>query len=240
MQTVKAWAHANNFEYRFFDDSFFNYAPEWYRQKVNHQICPVTDLARLIVAKNFLSEGYERTIWIDADVLIFAPSKLIIDVKTDFAMCYEIWIYKETNGRWASFNRINNSIAVFTRNSIHLDFFIDACLRIAHQKSSVGKLDVGTAFFSHLGSVLPFPLLMNNGIFSPTIITEIAAGGGPYLSEYARNLKVPVACANFCASLAGTGDPDPAQHERIYEAAIANCMATQGDVINRLIPSPST
>ena len=238
MQTVKSWAQINDFEYRFFDDKFFDYAPEWFRQRAKNQICPVTDLARLIVAKEFLSKGFERTIWIDADVLVFAPSLLTIDVKADFALCHETWIFNGPSGELAARSRVNNSIAVFTKDSIHLDFFIDACLRIAYQKKSIGKLEVGTAFFSQLRAILPFPLLMNVGIFGPAIVADIAAEGGPYLKEYGRHLKSSIACANFCASLAVANDHQAAQLQNMYEAAVTKCLETQGAAINRFVHVP--
>jgi hypothetical protein len=221
-----------------FGQSIFDYAPEWFRKRANHQICPVTDLARLIVAKEFFSKGFERTIWIDADVLVFAPSQLKIEVKADFALCHETWIFKSPNGELAARSRVNNSIAVFTKGSIHLDFFIDACLRIAYQKTSIGKLDVGTVFFSQLRAILPFPLLKNVGIFGPAIVADIAAEGGPYLKEYARHLKSSIACANFCASLAVANDHQAAQLQNMYEAAVTKCLATQGAAINRFVHVP--
>lgn len=38
--------------------------------------------------------------------------------------------------------RVNNSVAVFCAGSLHLDFFIDACVRIARQREVVGKLEM--------------------------------------------------------------------------------------------------
>jgi hypothetical protein len=80
MGTVRAWADQQGFDYRFYDDGFFEYAPQWFRDKAQHGICPVTDLARLVVARELLAQGYERTVWVDADLLVFAPEQLRLDL----------------------------------------------------------------------------------------------------------------------------------------------------------------
>ena len=47
MKTVRGWAADRGFDYQFFDDRFFEYAPDWYREKVKHHRLLVGDLARL-------------------------------------------------------------------------------------------------------------------------------------------------------------------------------------------------
>ena len=63
MASVEEWAAQTGADYRFLDDSFLEYAPEWHREKTENDIYLVSDLARLKVAGALLAEGYERTIW---------------------------------------------------------------------------------------------------------------------------------------------------------------------------------
>ena len=233
LHSVKDWAVRNRFEYRLFDDDFFTYAPDWFRQRAGHQICPVTDLARLVAARELLAEGFDRTVWVDADVLVFAPHRLVIDTPTGFALCQEVWPYTDPNGRRGVSRRVNNCVAVFQRGTVHLDFLIDAALRIADSKTSLGKLDVGTVFLTQLRAILPFELFLNVGTFGPAIVAELASGAGPHLREYAGALTHPLACGNFCASLAGADGASTVPG--IYETATARCLATNGSVINNLI-----
>ena len=235
MRTVREWASESGYEYRLFDDEFFSFAPDWFRQRADHQICPVTDLARLVAAKNFLAQDFDRAIWVDADVVVFAPDKLVVDTSSGFTLCHEVWPYTDPTGRSGVSKRVNNCIAAFQKGTIHLDFLIDACLRIAHNKTKLGKLDVGTAFLTQLRGILPFPLLMNVGSFGPAILADIAVGDGPRLRDYAEALPLPLACANLCASLAGANGTGMAGHERIYEAATSRCIETRGAVVNRLV-----
>ena len=73
MDGVRHWSAAKSFDYRFIDDQFFDLLPADYRKKAEGRLPVLSDLARLIMARNLILEGYEKTIWIDADVLIFDP-----------------------------------------------------------------------------------------------------------------------------------------------------------------------
>ena len=234
MQTVKAWADSNQFDYQTFDDSFFEYVPEWFRNKTNNEICPITDLARLIVAKQFLSEGYERAIWIDADMLVFEPEKLVVNIERDFLFCHEIWLLKDAANALHVSHRVNNSFTVFCRNNVHLDFFIDACLRIGKQKITIGKLDIGTNFLSKLRNILPFPLMENVGILSPALMREIVLEEPLGIIEYAQNLISPIACGNLCASLKGRDIQGVIADDSLYTNVINALLSTRGDIINGL------
>lgn len=233
MQTVRDWAAASSHDYRFIDDRLFDYVPAWYREKAGPQICPVTDLARLMVARELLDEGYDNAVWVDADMLVFAPESLLVNIEKDFAFCHEIWLQPDAAGLPTCTHRVNNSITVFARNNTHLEFFIDACQRIARHKPGLGKLDVGTRFLTQLRGVLPFPLIANVGMFSPAVMADIAGGEDQFLRHYARHLMSPLACANLCGSLLGTQVAGVASDDRFYEAVVDRCLRTRGEVINR-------
>jgi hypothetical protein len=233
MQSVKVWADLNAFDYRFYDDVFFEYAPDWFRDKANHEICPITDLARLVAAKQLLSEGYQRTIWVDADMLVFDPSNLSIDLHQDFTFCHEIWLYTDSNDGNQIIHRVNNSMTVFCANNVHLDFFIDAALRIGKYSTSIGKLDIGTNFLSTLRSILPFPLLENVGILSPVLMNEIYLDKPNRLLNYAHALRLPLACANLCASLQNQNIQGVFVDSAIYDNVVKRLLVTQGNVINQ-------
>ncbi len=230
METVRSWARAKGYDYQFIDDRIFEFAPPWFRAKAGQEICPVVDLARLVLAKQLLAQGYERTVWVDADVLVFAPERLDVSIANDFAFCHEVWTKPGAGGVVECDKKINNSITVFAKNNVHLDFFIDACQRIAYNQAQLGKLDVGTRFLSQLGQILPIPLLTNVGMFSPCLMRDIANGTETYLKGCAQHLPAPLACANLCASLLGIGShmsPD------LYDAVVDKCLRTGGGVVNQ-------
>lgn len=232
MTTVKAWAQTQGFDYRFYDDSFFDRAPDWFRSKARQEVCPVTDLARLVVAKELMAEGYGRTIWVDADMLVFDPDALKVAPKRDFMLCHELWLYTDPKGERRVSHRVNNSIAAFCADSLHLDFFIDACLRIGHQRETIGKLDVGTHFLSQLRQILPFPLLGNVGMLSPAFIAELAAGKPARVIEYVQALPSPLASVNLCGSLQGLNIQGVVADEAMFDAVVDRLLVSRGGVLN--------
>ena len=232
MQSVRAWAAANGFDYHFVDDRLFDYAPRWYRDKAEH-LCPITDLARLKLARELLDQGVERTIWVDADILVFAPEALQIDVRSGFAYTHEVWAWMNEAGQPAFQHRVNNSVSVFVRGNVYLDFFIDACEANGRASARIGKLDASTRFLTSLRQILSYPLLFNVGMLSPDLMLDIARGQSRVLPTYAGQLQAPIACANLCGSLA-SGDAAG------YAAVIERCLATRGSVVNRWRQTPST
>ncbi|MFG6428376.1 hypothetical protein [Roseateles sp. LYH14W] len=234
MATVKAWAQAQGFDYRFYDDAFLARAPDWFRAKAQHAICPVTDLARLVVAKELLAEGWQRSIWVDADMLVFDPDALQITAESGFALCHELWLFTDPTGTRRVIHRVNNSVAVFCAGSLHLDFFIDACARIGRQREVVGKLDVGTNFFSQLRQILPFPLLDNVGLLSPAFMAEIVAAQPVAVAEYMRALPAPLASVNLCGSLQGQTLQGVVAEEGLFEAVVERLLGSGGEVLNGL------
>jgi hypothetical protein len=239
MDTVRAWARAQGFDYRFYDDDFLTRAPDWFRAKAQHAICPVTDLARLVVAKELLAEGWQRTVWVDADMLVFDPDALQITAQQGFALCHELWLVTDpTDPRGARriSHRVNNSMAVFCAGSLHLDFFIDACVRIARQREVVGKLDVGTNFLSQLRQILPFPLLDKVGMLSPVFLAEIVSGQPVGVAEYMRALPAALASVNLCGSLQGQNVQGVVAQDALFEGAIERLLVNRGEVLNRLRP----
>ncbi|MGQ0801444.1 MAG: hypothetical protein ACT4NL_15205 [Pseudomarimonas sp.] len=233
MHTVEAWARSRGFEYRFVDDRLFDYVPDWFKEKCRPHLCPITDLARLKLARELLQEGFERTVWVDADMLIVAPERLSVDVGSQFAYCHEVWTYADETGQATISHRVNNSISVFVKGNAYLDFFIDACEQTARSLTQMGKLDASTRFLTELHAILPFPILFNVGIVSPALMADIVNGSAHFLPIYAQQLRAPIAAANLCASLQDQAFRGVAMDSRCYEVVIDRCLQSQGMVVNR-------
>jgi len=233
MGTVHEWAGAKGFDYRFFDDTFLDLAPAWLRERCAGEICPVTDVARLVMARRLLDAGYQRAVWVDADMLIFTPDSLPVDAIDGYALVLELWPYVDAQGNLQCEKRINNSVMVFAQGHPQLDFFIDSCLKIASGRAGIGKFDLGTSFFTRLGQLVPLPLLPNIGMFSPVLMNAIANGHDALLSQYAAHLSAPLVAANLCNSIAGELVQGSTAEYAAYEAVVEKCRATRGDVVNR-------
>lgn len=228
MASVKDWATLRGHDYCFTGDDFLGLAPDWYRAKAGSELCPVTDLCRLIRARQLLAGEHDLAIWIDADLLVFQPEALHLALDEGYAFTHEVWIAPDPAGRVTASHRVNNSIAMFARRQPQLDFFIDACLRIARAQPVLGKLDVGTRFLGNLRRVLPFPLIEGVATLSPLLMHGIAQGATRHSALLAREHAHPIAGANLCGSLE-LRNPGSAD-DSLYDRVIERLLAGRGDV----------
>jgi hypothetical protein len=226
MKSVRSWADLSSFDYQFIDDRLLTYVPDWYRAKARNDICPVADLARLNLAKEFLNQGYDQTIWVDADALIFAPSQFAPALEEDYAFCQEVWVVPGPNGHPTGSDRVNNSVTIFKKGNAFLDFYIHACQFLAAGMSKLGTLDVGTTFLTDVGAISPF------------ILVDIATGQEDYLQSYMRQIKSPLHAANLCSSFRNKTVGGILINDQLYEKAVDKCLKTKGECANRFFQRP--
>jgi hypothetical protein len=234
LASVREWAEARAYHYVFVGDELFDLVPAWYRERVGGQILPITDLARLELAARFLAEGYERAVWIDADVLVFDPQRFEINVNNSFTFSREVCLYLEDG--WCIERGVNNSVAVFQRENTFLPFYIECCKRIVRQKDGViSPVDVGPVFLTNLYKMMPFPLVTTVGLFTPPILDDLVEGRTAFIRTYAEACRNPLYAANLCHSL---GDPSRLQvpvPEALFAAAVERLIVSKGALINQLL-----
>jgi hypothetical protein len=252
MRTVECWAALKGYDYVFIDDRLFDYVPSWYREKVNGQVQLVSDLARLELAKELLSSGYERTIWMDADLVVFDAESFDITIREEYAFCREIWLeklevlralrYGLTSLSWPrrvqALFRVNNAATVFTKANSMLDFYIHACkLLVKNRRGAIPKQEVGTFFLTRLYESLHFPLLTDIALFSPLVMHDIAHGRGDYVKLYIEEFGSAVRAANLCASYSGEKYNGLRMSDRLYGLVLDRLMETKGAVVNSHLDS---
>lgn len=246
LASARGWAEARGFAYRFLDDRFFERAPAWYRERAGHHPLPVSDLARLNVARELLDEGWERTVWVDADVLVFDPARFDVDVASPFAFSPEFWVrpalprpWRPLAGPVAVGRRVNNSVTVFGRGSEEeLERFVartEAAVR--DQTGEVHPVSAGTRWLTRLHRKEGLPLLAHNGTFSPRTLRDLVEGGSWALRALARAHGVRLGAANLCGGLVGDGGWSPRPVPPTWlERAVDVLLETSGDVVNRFVP----
>src|SRR5882757_9356511 len=116
MKSVREWAEAKGFAYRFWDDRFFDFVPRELYPRASVNKCVLTDYARLIAAKQLLSEGWDRAVWLDRTVL----------------------------GRPQFRLTVNNSVSVFCKNETIIDFYLEAAGAILRSDRPLTLLSIGT------------------------------------------------------------------------------------------------
>ncbi len=197
--SVRAWAAARGFDYRFVGDALFEALPDWYRRKTRERPMVAADLGRLLLASELLGD-WERVVWLDADVLVWDPAALELPA-VPYAFGREVWVHPR-DGRLRAHKKVHNALCLFTRGNPFLDFYIHACESLVARAPDPPPHLVGPRLLAPLHNLLQFPLVESVGSLSPFVLRDLADGGGPALELHRRASPV-LAAANLCASLVG-------------------------------------
>ncbi|HEV8503534.1 MAG TPA: hypothetical protein VGR63_18320 [Casimicrobiaceae bacterium] len=226
MRSVADWARGQQYEYRFIDDRLFDRLPDWYRRGAGHNILVLANLARLVVARDLLDDGYDRTIWVDADILVFDDA-FRIEIERDFAFCYEVWVWTE-GGRTLKQAGVNNSVSVFVRDNAFLDFAIWAHEDVVRRGKHLLAHGTSTRLLSSLYKAVPFPLLTSVGMLSPDVARDVRDGDNRLAAEYAVLHARPIRAINLCASLCGEAIGGRTLDDDDYAAIVDAIVASRG------------
>ena len=237
MQSVTQWARVQQFEYRFIDDRLFDYVPPWYRQAAGANIQVITNLARLAVARELLAEGYERTIWVDADIVVFDTSAFRVEITHDFAFCYEVWLTLEA-GETHKQSAVNNSVSVFVRGNAFLDFCIWAHEDLVRRGTQILAHGTSTRLLSALYTTVPFPLLTNVGMLSPAVAQDMRDGSVRLAQEYAALHARPIHAINLCGSMCGKLLDGRVLDDGDYDMLVGAMLASRGTMFRREVVTP--
>ncbi len=201
LESVQGWAALKGWDYRFEGDEFLGRVPGWYRENAGGRLPVISDLARLLFIRDLLDEGYARVIWLDADLLVFDPAGLDVEVAEEFAFGRENWVQADGKGGLRLYRNVHNAISVFAKGNSFLDFYIYACRSVVGRLRGGGPNQVvGPKLLTSLHNTLGFSLIESVGAFSPLVLGDIATGGGPALDLLKGEQKETLRAANLCAS----------------------------------------
>lgn len=202
LASVRRWAASRGYDYVFVGDELFDKVPPWYLEKTAGRLPVATDYARLVLLHEALEQGgAERAIWLDADVLVFDPA-LALDFDDSCAFGQELWVQDE-GGVLRARRNVHNAVCAFTRGCAVLPFLQRTVLSIIRRAdpARIAPQMVGPKLLGALHSLADFALLPQLGAFSPLVLRDLAAGGGPALDLLRARSAVPPQAANLCASL---------------------------------------
>lgn len=234
LESVRAWAATSGYEYEFVDDRFFDYAPDWVRQRCGKHVLPITDVARMRVLRERLEQGWDRVVWIDADVLVFAPELFVLDDSAPYALCEELWLRVNAAQEIVTEEKVNNAVMLLTRHQPMLAFWIFAVEEILRTLAphEIGPLTASTLFFTDLARIMPLRVLHNVGLLSPPVVRDIARGGGAIANAWARAFGHPIGAANLCASLQDQFSAGAQVGAAELQQCVDVLLRTRGAVIN--------
>ena len=191
LTSVESWAAQANYSYRFIGDELFDQVPDWYMRKVAGRMPIASDLGRLLWIKNLLDEGEADTVvWLDADVLVFAPALLKIAPVSSCVFGQELWIQKNLSkrsaksgekprrqkGNWQARKNVHNALAAFRKGCPMLPFLIEVIQRMMHRVDAnfIAPQMMGPKLLSNLHNLADFELMPSVGALSPEVILNLA------------------------------------------------------------------
>jgi hypothetical protein len=217
LASVRHWAALKNFEYRFIGDELFEPLDSTFLAKVSGQIVIATDLARLLWLRDCLNQGFERVIWLDADVLVFHPQALE-PLDAACAVGREVWIQATDRGRLKAFRKVHNAFLMFRRNSAFLDFYIETAQRLVmHNNAGMPPQFIGPKLLTALHNVVQLPVQEDVGMLSPLLIEELLNEAGDALALLQRKSSHRLCAANLCSSSVSDGRLSDAQMTRLID-----------------------
>ena len=201
LDSVRAWATANRFEYRYLEDELFDFIDPQLVNKTIGQPVITSDLARLRWCQSVLNEGYRRVVWLDADNLIFYPEKFVLP-EDDFAVGREVWVQQDNQGNCKVYKKVHNACLTFCQGNSFLDFYADSAERLLRLNTGgMPPQFIGPKLLTALHNIVQCPVIENAAMFSPLLMQEMLNKRSEAFKLFVKSsLQMPVV-ANLCASL---------------------------------------
>jgi hypothetical protein len=234
LASAKAWAQQNGFDHLMTDDRAFELCGPDYLAAVGDNKISMSNLFRLELIRAAHREGYERAIWMDADMFVFAPAQLRIPTVDRITFAKETWVRPE-GPEWVVQPSLNNSFIVCPPGDPDLDFIIEATRHRARRHPVRSNLEVGVDLIRGLNQFLRFPLLLNVGMLSNHVLLAMARGDDEVMNYQARCHGTPIYAANLC----GNARCNPPSPEADTLRVMDMLETTGGGVLNDRLPKPA-
>jgi len=220
LESVRDWCAKSRYDYRFMGDELFDCVPESLLVKTNKQRVVATDLARLQILQQALSEGYKTVVWLDADFLIFDATAFVIP-DLDYAVGREVWVQHDRQGKLKVFRKVHNAFLMFGADNSFLDFYIDTAKRLLSlNHGTMPPQYIGPKLLTALHNVAILPVLESAGMLSPLVCKDIIRGGGAALDLFIEHSSQSVAAANLCISSCERNEVAASEMEQVIDALL--------------------
>jgi hypothetical protein len=217
LQSVRHWCGLHGFDYRFLGDELFEPLSAELRQKTRKQPVIASDLARLYQIHRALEQGYQCVIWCDADILVFAPQRLI-PLDAPYALGREVWIQHDQQQKLKCYRKVHNAFLMFRRGNAFLDFYLNSAERLLHlNRGGMPAQFIGPKLLTALDNIVQCPVQENAGMLSPLVIGDIYQGQGLALDRFIQQSPMPIAAANLSSSLYNHHSGPPALMQTVIE-----------------------
>ena len=187
LATVRDWA--GHYEHI---DELLDLAPGWVHDAAGDSLLPVTDVARLELLRLRLDEGWDRVVWMDADVCVFDPTALDVEIDAVVAVCVERWVTGAPGGGLQAAPCVNNA-ALSVR-------WVDALLEATLDRVRAGDVrarSLGPDLLTRMHRAAPFGEIVGVSVASPHVVRGVDGAWELLVSS----LPWPVGALNRASSL---------------------------------------
>jgi hypothetical protein len=233
LDSVRKWAGLRGFDYSLAGDEFYDLCGPDYLTRGNKNPQAITDLARLVATRQRLDAGYQRVIWMDADMFVFDPAWLVFDFPAEsltvgYAFGREVWLTRDPKGvPHATRPCAQNAATFFTQGAVDLDMLIALIRHIDAKRQIVSNYQIGVHLLRGLQFSLMFPTFSHVAVFSAVLLRAITTRDEKVMQFYGRIYRYRACAANLGLSL----------QEEVTEAVLWQAMddleAGAGDIINK-------
>lgn len=201
LASVRGWAALHGHDYALWGDEVYDLCGSEYLASGFRNPQAITNLARLLLMRRYLAEGYEAVVWLDADVFVFDPRNLRLNIPAEklalgYAFGLEVWL--DENRRFTA-PRAHNAVTYFTQKQKDLDLLIDIVTHIG-KRGIEHNFQVGVKLLRGLQYSLGFKLFPSVAMYSPALISAICDRNQGLLQNYGRIFGYPSQAANLCLS----------------------------------------
>jgi hypothetical protein len=233
LNSVQKWAEFHGHDYSLAGDEFYDLCGPEYLARGSKNPQAITNLARLVATRQRLDAGYERVIWMDADIFVFDPARLVFNfsaesLTTGYAFGREVFLYRDPVGVirvWGP--HAHNAAMFFTKSAVDLDMLITLIRHIDAGRQIANNFQVGVCLLQGLQNSLMFPTFSHVGMFSPLLLRALAERDEKLLRFYGRAYRYHACAANLCLS-----QRDEVK-ENIFWRAMDYLEAGAGDAVNK-------
>ena len=235
IDSVRRWAELRGHDYLLAGVEFVELCGPEYLARGNKNPQAITNLARLVATRKHLDAGYQRVIWMDADVFVFDPVRLVLDfpdqkLSTGYAFGREVWVYQDFDGALhARPPDAHNAATYFTCAAVDLDVLISLIRHIDASRKLVSNYQIGTRLLHGLHYSLMFPTFTHVAMFAPALVQALAEHDEKVLRFYSDIYRYQSCAANLCQY---------ALPEDTLWRAMDHLEESAGDVINQYASRP--
>ena len=237
LQSVENWAAIKGFDYKFIDDRFFDYAPDWFRKRCGKEFYPVTDIARLYLLRENLNNGYDRALWVDADVIVFNNTDFNIDDNNGYAFCHEIMLGIGPDKKLVlSKNSLNNAVMIFEHGHPMLNFYIFSAEEIIRNTppDKIFRTIIGPDLLVRLSRFMPVYRLTCVGLYTPVYMQALAADKKNIIEAYRNQFGFDMYAANLCHFHRNLeSDQNKLIMDKLFENIIKLLVESKGELVNK-------